>query len=109
MNDWLKTLTANAKKHGYRRVCTRLGISQTTLSQVLSQTYKGNLRRIQQLVEGTLMDSTVECPVLGEIPTDQCIKHQSRINDFAATNPTRVQLHKTCPDCPNRVLNGGDK
>jgi len=73
--------------------------SPAIVNQVLKGTYKGDIYRIQSLVEGVLMKSTVECPVIGEIPRQRCLEHQ--VKKFAATNPLRVQLSRECPDCPH--------
>jgi hypothetical protein len=51
-------------------------------------------------VRGEFLDARVSCPVLGEIPTGECIGHQLR--KFQPTNPLRVALRRACPTCPNR-------
>ena len=105
--NWMEKLKMVCEMTNQRVVSQELGVSQSALNQVLKGVYKGNVDRIQKRVEGMYMNLTVDCPVLGDIPADQCILHQSRMNNFAATNPTRVQLYKTCPTCPNRI--GGNK
>ena len=42
------------------------------------------------VVENAYLGATVACPVLGEIPREDCAAHQRR--PFAATNP--VALHR---------------
>jgi len=98
--DWLTVLTRECSATSQQAVAKRMGLSGATINQVLKGKYKGNLRRIQSRVEGAFMAARVDCPVIGDIPRDQCITHQQR-RRFAATNPLRVQLHKTCPTCPN--------
>lgn len=106
--EWLAELQKRcAPKGGQARVAEQLrhgsstGFpSAATLSQVLAGKYKGDLNRIQALVEGQFMGKTVICPVLGELLRDRCMEHQTR--PFAATNPMRVQLHIACKTCPNR-------
>ena len=101
MKDWLKALRNECKRTSQRRVAQLIGYSPTTVSQVLSGTYNGDLNSIEQAVKGALMGATVECPVIGEIPRNRCIDHQRRAGRFAATNPLRVQLHNQCPVCPH--------
>lgn len=98
--DWLAALRAECARSSQAKVGHRLGVSGSTINQVLKGTYPGDVKRIQGLVEGELLGATVVCPVLGEIPRNRCLEHQRR--PFAATSPMRVQLYHTCPTCPNR-------
>jgi len=104
-SDWLDTLRAHRKAHGNKAAAAAIGYSPTVVSQVLSATYKGDLKAVQQKVEGGLMGMTVDCPVIGELPRNRCLEYQRQ--PFAATNHLRVQLSRTCPKCPNR--RGGDQ
>lgn len=98
--DWLDALAAECKRTSQQRAGQRLGVSGSTVNQVLKGTYKGDLPRIQGLVEGALLHATVECPVLGELPRNRCLENQRR--PFQATNPTRVALFQACPTCTHR-------
>lgn len=98
---WIKTLQRECKRTSQAVIARDLGVSPATINQVLKGVYKGRVTRIKSLVEGRFMGATVECPVIGEIPTNRCMDFQARRNHFAATNPIRVQLHMTCPTCPN--------
>lgn len=101
MSDWIAALREACEADSQKAVAKRIGYSQATLSQVLRGAYKGDLTRIQAAVEGALMKSTVECPVIGEIPRQRCIEHQRM--SFSTSNPMRVQLYKACKVCPNRI------
>lgn len=94
--DWLTVLRQQCEKSSQARVAKRLQLSTATISQVLNGTYGGGLDRIQARVEGVFMGVCVECPVLGEIPRDQCVREQGK--PFAATNPVRVALYRACRD-----------
>lgn len=104
-HDWLVVLRAELKAIGLRCLAQRLGLSPTTVHQVLKGNYKGNLKRIEERVRGELMNKTVECPVLGEISARKCLDWQAR--PFAATNPTRVAVWKACrAGCKHSNLGG---
>lgn len=105
MDEWLNALQAECKRTTQAEAATRVGISATTVCQLLNGTYKGNLQRMQARIEGALLGQTADCPVCGEIPRDRCIEHQTR--KFSATSPMRVQLARACPTCPNRSLTKG--
>jgi hypothetical protein len=98
--DWLTVLREQCKSTSQAAVAKLLSYSPAVVNQVLKGTYKGDLARVQRSVEGALMGLTVECPIVGEIPRNRCLEFQRR--DFAATNPFRVQLSRSCPTCPNR-------
>lgn len=105
--EWLRILDAECIRLGSQAAVAEIlrhgtaGFpSPATLSQVRSGKYKGDLKRIQAIVEGALMAKTVDCPVLGILGRDRCMQEQTR--PFAATNPMRVQLFHACKTCPNR-------
>lgn len=98
--EWIAVLRAECKRTTQTAAGKRIGYSAAVVNQVLKGTYKGDVTRVQQAVEGALMGRTVECPVIGELPRERCVEFQRR--GFAATNPLRVQFFKTCPTCPNR-------
>lgn len=94
---WIGALRAECQRTSQAKAGARLGVSGSTVNQVLKGTYNGDLERIQGLVEGELMNATVDCPVLGELPRNRCLENQRR--PFAATSPTRVALYHACQAC----------
>ena len=98
--DWMDVLRARCAQTSQARVAQEIGMSPTTVSQVLSGKYLGALDRVRARVEGALMRRTVGCPVLGELPRNECLDHQGR--PFAATNPQRVMLWRACRACAHR-------
>jgi len=98
---WIDALRAACARVGSQaRVAAQIGYSPAVVNQVLKGVYKGDIARVQQAVEGALMGATVDCPVLGELPRNRCLENQDR--PFAATNPIRVQLYRTCREsCPH--------
>lgn len=97
---WITTLRQAVVAHGLRAISKRIGYSPGAISSVLSDKYTANTGRIQSAVEGALMASTVECPVLGDLPRQRCVEHQRA--GFRATNPMRVALSRACPSCTHR-------
>ena len=97
---WLEVLRTHRQTHGGKKTAEVIGYSATVVSQVLSGTYKGDMKAVQQKVEGALMGVTVDCPVIGELPRNRCLEYQRL--PFAASNPLRVRFTSACPKCPNR-------
>lgn len=104
---WRAALREACQSQTQAAVATRLGYSTGVISAVLSHKYGGgfggNLERVQQAIEGTLMGASVECPVIGDMPRQRCIEHQRRAGKCKATSPMRVALSKACPTCANRT------
>lgn len=98
--DWLAVLREACKSQTQQAIADAIGYSGAVVSQVLRGTYKGDLRAVQQKVEGALMGLTVECPVVGELPRNRCLDYQRQ--PFASTNHLRVRFSRACPGCPNR-------
>ena len=99
--DWIVALRKECEQTSQARAAGLIGYSPAVVNQVLKGTYKGDLNRVEAAVRGGLMGATVNCPPIGEIPRNRCIEHQRRIGSFAATNPSRVILSRTCPTCDN--------
>jgi len=99
---WLAVLREQVELNGQRGVAEKLGISNTTVSQVVNEKYPGDMARIQALVESVFLKKTVICPVLGEIAWHECHRHQK--NEFTS-NPQKLRLYRSCRSgCENSDL-----
>ncbi|MAU96188.1 transcriptional regulator [Aurantimonas sp. 22II-16-19i] len=99
--DWIVELARFADAEGLTGAGKRVGRPASTLSQTLSNTYRGDVGKIEERVRGALMALTVECPVLGEIGRDRCLDEQGK--DFSGTSAMRAQLYRACrfSGCPH--------
>jgi hypothetical protein len=98
--EWILALAEACDRESQSAAARKIGMSLTTVSEVLANKYKADPKRVRETVMGALMGSTVSCPVLGDdLPRDRCIIFQKQ--DFAASNPQRVQLWRACPTCKN--------
>ena len=94
MNKWLDILRQQVADHGQPSVAELLGISAATVSLVVNEKYKGDMNRIEKLVEKAFLQKCVNCPVLGDLPLFECMKHQVRKG--ISSNPLYMQLYKAC-------------
>lgn len=99
---WLSTLRAEVERTSLRRVAERLRggngyPSETLLSQVLNDKYKGQTERLQRLVEGYYLGQTVTCPVRGALTRDRC-EHNRRL-PFSNANADCIALYRACKTC----------
>ncbi|ACF01871.1 putative transcriptional regulator [Rhodopseudomonas palustris TIE-1] len=103
--DWIEELAKEANRITARSIAKRLGYSNATISYVISRSYKGNLKRVEETVRGALMGVTVDCPIVGEIGRDRCLEEQKMGNTGAS--PNRARLYHSCRSgrCPHSRLN----
>ena len=92
--DWVHILAEACDDSSQKKVSVEIGFSAGAVNQVLSNSYKAGLGAVKQAVEGALMNSTVNCPVMGEMPANRCLENQKR--EFATTNTMRVRIYKAC-------------
>lgn len=107
--DWLQILADECQASSQAKVAKRLGYSAATVSLVLKGTYSGDLQKVEQAVRGALMRQTVACPVLGDIPAQDCLGHQKA--PFSTASPERVRLYRACRSgCPHsRIQSKGER
>jgi hypothetical protein len=102
---WILALREQVAAKGQRAVAKEIGYSPAVVSQVLNAKYGGDMAQVEKRVRGAYMGETVFCPVLGEIPSNQCLDHQRK--PFAPINPMRVRLYRACrAGCENSKLEG---
>lgn len=102
---WLRELRAEVQRTSQARTAERLGISEATVSQVLSGTYKADTLRIERRVRGELLGDTVECPVMYDVSLRVCQDMQERKASQAA-NPQALQCHAACRGLGRFARNG---
>lgn len=99
--DVKAALTEAWKRLGSQtKVGAELKVSGSVVSQLLSDSYPGDVDTIADRIRGLYMAETVHCPVMGAIGRDNCLDYQKR--PLAFTNPQRAALHRACKTCPNR-------
>ena len=103
--EWVLVLAQACKNSSQTSVAAQLDYSASTISQVISNTYRGDVARVKEKVVGAFMGITVDCPILGDIGRDRCIKEQSE--PFRATSAMRAQLFHACKTCLNARKNQG--
>lgn len=101
---WVRVLRERCQATSQKKVADELGISAPVVSQILNHSYGGRWKNIQDRVEGAYMGHTVNCPVLGELPTNKCLDYQKL--PFVSANPQRVRLRRACRTCPNNIGEG---
>ncbi|MEI2740926.1 MAG: helix-turn-helix transcriptional regulator [Candidatus Competibacter sp.] len=103
--DWLAALREACAETSQNAVARRLGVSPAMVNQTLKGAYKGDLERLQGLVEGSLLKRQVDCPVAEDMPKHKCLENQARPAQSAFVNPLFAKLYRACRSgCPHSKL-----
>jgi len=106
--DWIEAMARACDASSQAEIARRVGISRSAVNLVLKNRYRARCDAIEKRVRGALMGALVECPVLmTSIPLNDCMTHQAR--PYSSANFTLVQLFRTCPTCPNRLMKPEEK
>lgn len=92
--DWLAALRAACAASTQAQAAMTLGLSEATVSQVLSGTYRAATGRVERRVRGQLLGAMCECPVMGDVNTRVCQDVQERQPPIA--NPQHAQAWFAC-------------
>lgn len=99
--DWIVALRRACVESSQVKVAQRLGVSQTTLNQVLNGKYPASTKRIEQLVRGALMNESVKCPAVGKLTKERCQDAQDRLKPGRPKDSVWQLLNANCPTCPH--------
>lgn len=100
MPDWVAALATACDNSSQNKVARKLERSPALVSTVLSNSYKGDMSAVEDLVRGVFMAGTLACPVFGDIGLQQCRKWRGRARSFQNVNSQYVQMYKACNRCP---------
>lgn len=99
MPEWVLALAETCRKASQSAVAKRLDYSPGVVSSILSNTYKGDVARVELMVRGTLMAETISCPAIGEIARTTCWDWQAK--PYAPTSGHRAMMYRACRNnCP---------
>ena len=101
--EWIVALAEKAREVGQRKAGELVGYSGTTISEAISNKYRGDLGRLEQMVRGALLGAAVHCPGRGTaIGIDRCRTQQKQ--PFSSASPMAVRLARACRTCSNREV-----
>lgn len=102
--NWVVVLAEYSDHYSQSQAAKEIRYTPAVVTQVLKKTYKGNLSSVEQAVKGAFQSATVKCPVMGDLPSNDCLENQRK--PFSAVNPQRVQLFRACRGCENNRSKG---
>lgn len=96
--DWVKTLVEECNSSSQNQVAKKLGVSSTVVSQVIHNSYPGNLENIAGRVKDVFDNKLVDCPALGPISGEACLQWRDQIGTTSSV-PIRVLMDRACRLC----------
>jgi hypothetical protein len=103
--EWVQILAEECDRTSQKKVAEQIRYSTAVVNQVLKNRYTGNLTDVEKAVRGAYLNATVACPVLGDLPLNNCLQHQRQ--RFSAANNQRVRLYRACHGgCPHARQKG---
>jgi DNA-binding transcriptional regulator YdaS (Cro superfamily) len=107
--DWVQALVnaCDAKASSQNKVACRLGLSGAVVSQTIRNSYQGNKENIEERVRAIFMAGLVDCPSLGEIGTEDCLKYRDDAAELVSASPNKVRMFAACNRCPRHLKNEG--
>ena len=106
MPDWVALLASACATASQNQVAKRLGVSATLISNVLASKYTGDMTRVEDLVRGAYARQVMDCPALGDLPTDVCRRWRLKARKLNSANSLNVTMFRACRRCP--VHRGGE-
>lgn len=97
--DWVAMLATACEIDNQTVVARRIGYSAAVVSTILMAKYPGDLTAVEKAVRGALGAAQIDCPVLGPIPSNDCVSNQRQ--PLSTASPQSVKLYRTCPHCPH--------
>ncbi|MGW9946962.1 hypothetical protein J2W92_002299 [Rhizobium leguminosarum] len=98
--DWIIVLAEACSRNSQKTVGEQIKYSAATVSQVLSNSYRGDLAAVETMIRGALMAEIVTCPIVGEMARNMCLGWQKK--PFNATSSHRVRMYQACRSgCPH--------
>lgn len=102
---WLEILRQQVSTKGQAAVARELGVSPTTISQVIGGKYPASTENIEKKIMRIYgSGSGIDCPTLGEITPQRCVDtwEKAKRIGVGAGNPATMRLYKTCRKCELR-------
>lgn len=96
--DWVIALAEAVNATSLSRAGKQISYSASSISQVLSRTYRADTGRMEEMVRGAFMAATVTCPELGEMARHGCLEWQKR--PYTDASAMHIRMWRACQTCP---------
>lgn len=101
--DWVEAIVMACDRSSQAKVAGRLGYTAAVVSQVIRNTYRANMRAIEARARAVYLDGSVECPALGTISAETCLRWRDRSTSLTSASPAMVRMFRACADCPRNA------
>lgn len=96
--DWLTALVEACDRASQNKVAKNMGYSGTVVSQVLSNSYPGDMEKIERAVRDFYMVGFT-CPALGKITPQNCQDWRKQADDPSPSSMMKARMYRACVRC----------
>lgn len=99
---WVRILIDACDEEGssQNKVAKRLGYSAPVVTQIIRKSYKGDMAGLEKRVLSIFNPTSVKCPALDIITTEQCTHWQDSAASLQSASPMIVRMYVACRSCP---------
>lgn len=97
--NWIMALIQACEQTSQNKVADRLGVAASTVSQLIRNSYPGNMTRMEARVRTVLLEKEICCPALGKISGEACLKWRDRTATLTSASPKIVGMFRSCRSC----------
>lgn len=103
MPSWIADLAKECNITSQGQVARKMGRSGSMISQVLRKKYRGDMKGVEEVFRGVFQAAVVDCPALGNLPTNECRDWRDKARSYIGSNHLTVMMYKACKGCPLNV------
>jgi hypothetical protein len=101
--DWVEALVAECERSSQSKVAKALGYSPSVVSDTLRNRYPGDMQKVEDIIRGKFLSGTRDCPFIGSIALDVCVKWQERAGSDDLINTLHTRMRRACNSCPHMI------
>ncbi|NRB18340.1 MAG: hypothetical protein HRU33_12415 [Rhodobacteraceae bacterium] len=105
---WITALIRACDATSQNKVAKRLGITASTVSQAISNSYQGRMDRLEVRVRSVYIDADVTCPAIGIISAETCMGWRDVSGTLLSTSPNRARMFRACGRCPHNMARSSE-
>lgn len=97
--DWIAALVRACDVASQNQVARRLGYTPAVVSQVIRNRYGAQMGAIEERVRAIYLGGDLDCPALGTIGSETCLRWRDRSKALSSASPAIVRMFRACQVC----------
>ncbi|MGR3435248.1 MAG: hypothetical protein ACU0CO_10225 [Shimia sp.] len=101
--EWVAALVMECDRTSQNAAAEKLGRSSSVVSAVIRNRYGAGTDAIEDRVRAVFMSGMIDCPLLGEITTADCLGWRDKAGELKSTFRLTVRMFRACNRCPRHT------